>query len=145
MDINSNAPALARHQVLINASLGKVWRLLSDINHWSAWQPDISSAVLDGTLTPGSIFRWKSGGSRVVSQLQDVEPQHRLGWTGKAMGVRARHVWVLEPQADGVLVRTEESFEGWVVVLLKGRMQKTLDTSLQAWLTRLKKTAEGIP
>jgi uncharacterized protein YndB with AHSA1/START domain len=144
MDINSNAPALARHQILINASLEKVWRLLSDINHWSAWQPDISSAVLDGTLTPGTMFRWKSGGSRVVSQLQDVEPQHRLGWTGKAMGARARHLWILEPQSDGVLVRTEESFEGWVVFLLKRRMQKTLDKSLQAWMVQLKKTAESI-
>jgi uncharacterized protein YndB with AHSA1/START domain len=144
MEINDSAPALARQQVLINASPEKVWQLLSDINHWSAWQPGISSAVLDGALIPGSIFRWKSGGTRIVSQLQEVEPHRRLGWTGKAMGAIAKHLWILEPQNGGVLVRTEESFEGWVVVLLRGMMQKTLDTSLQAWLAQLKKTAESI-
>ena len=142
MDINPSAPALARHQILVHASLEKVWLLLADINHWSAWQPDISSAVLDGALAPGSIFRWKSGGTRVVSQIQEVKPHHRLGWTGKAMGASAKHLWILESQADGVLVRTEESFDGWVVILLKGMMQKTLDRSLQSWLNQLKKSAE---
>ncbi len=144
MEINTNAPALASHQILIKASLEKVWRLLSDINQWSTWQPDISSAVLEGTLAPGNHFKWKSSGTPVVSEIQDVEPQHRLSWTGKAMGASAKHLWILEPQADGVLVKTAESFEGWVVVLLKGMMQKTLDTSLQAWLMQLKKTAESM-
>lgn len=143
MEINANAPALARHQTLINAPIENVWRLLSDINHWSVWQSDISNAVLEGTLAPGSVFRWKSSGTSVVSQIQEVVPQHRLGWTGKAMGASAKHLWILEPQAGGVLVKTEESFDGWVVILLKGMMQKTLDTSLQAWLMQLKKTAES--
>lgn len=33
------------------------------------------------------------------------------------MGASAKHLWILEPQAVGVLVKTEESFDGWVVVL----------------------------
>jgi len=51
-------------------------------------------------------------------------------------------VWILEPIAEGVLVRTEESFEGWLVRLLKGMMQIMLDTSLQTWLEHLKQQAE---
>ena len=143
MEINVKAPAVARHQILINAPVEKIWGLLSDIDHWSVWQPDISNAVLEGALIPGSVFRWNSGGTPITSQIQEVEPQRRLGWTGKAMGAKAKHLWILEPQVGGVLAKTEESFDGLIVVLLKGMMQKTLDTSLQAWLMHLKKAAEN--
>ena len=142
MEINTKAPAVAHHQITINAPIEKVWQLLSEINAWSTWQHDISSAKLDGALAPGSVFRWKSGGSSITSQIQEVVPQRRLGWTGKATGATAKHLWLLEPHANGVLVKTEESFDGLVVVLLKGMMQKTLDTSLQSWLLQLKKAAE---
>ncbi|XGW00162.1 MAG: SRPBCC family protein [Leptolyngbya sp. BL-A-14] len=142
MEINTTAPAIARHEMLIHASSQKVWQLLTDINHWSTWYPTISESKLEGLLQSGSTFRWKSGGTTIQSTLQDVEPHHRLTWTGRALGTRAIHVWILEPQTDGVLVKTEESFDGWLVGLLKGMMQKTLDTSLQAWLERLKQTAE---
>lgn len=142
METSTRAPAFARHEILVRAPAEKVWRLLSDIDHWSAWQPDIPRARLDGPLAPNTVFRWKSGGSSVVSVIQEVVAHRRLGWTGKAMGARARHLWVLEPRGDEVMVRTEESFEGWIVVLLKAMMQKTLDTSLQAWLRHLKEAAE---
>jgi len=142
METKANAPAFARHEILVNASVEKVWGLLSDIDHWSSWQPDIPRAGLEGPLAPGTTFRWKSGGASVVSVIQEVVALRRLGWTGKAMGARARHLWVLEPRGGSVIVRTEESFEGWIVVLLKGMMQKTLDTSLKAWLRHLKETAE---
>ncbi|MBW4692828.1 MAG: SRPBCC family protein [Lyngbya sp. HA4199-MV5] len=142
MDINTTAPAIARHEILIHASSEKIWQLLTDIHHWSTWNPAIAEATLEGLLQPGATFRWKAGGTTIQSTLQEVEPHHRLSWTGKALGTRAIHIWILEPQSDGVLVKTEESFDGWLVSLLKGMMQKTLDTSLQSWLERLKQAAE---
>ncbi|MBW4468960.1 MAG: SRPBCC family protein [Stenomitos rutilans HA7619-LM2] len=142
MEINANAPAIARHELFIHASSEKIWQLLADINHWPTWHPAIAEAKLEGLLQSGSTFRWKSGGTAIQSTLQEVQPQHRLSWTGKALGTRAIHVWILEPQPNGVLVKTEESFDGWLVGLLKGMMQKTLDTSLKSWLERLKQVAE---
>jgi uncharacterized protein YndB with AHSA1/START domain len=143
MEINAKAPAVARHQIVINAPIETVWQLLSGINQWSIWQQDISNVKLDGSLATGSVFRWKSGGATIISQIQEIEPPHRLGWTGKAMGANARHLWTLAPKADGVLVKVEESFDGLVVLLLRGMMQKNLDTSLQSWLRQLKGTAEN--
>lgn len=143
MDINTTAPAIARHEIMIHASSEKIWQFLADINHWSTWYPAVSEAKLEGLLQPGSTFRWKSGGTAIQSTLQEVEPHHRLSWTGKALGTRAIHIWRLEPQPNGVLVKTEESFDGWLVGWLKGMMQKTLDTSLQTWLEHLKQKAEG--
>lgn len=142
MDANQNAPAFARHEIHIESPPERVWALISDIDGWSSWQPDIATARLMGLLAPGSTFKWKSGGTGVSSTLEEVNPPRRLGWTGRAMGARAKHVWILEPQGSGTTVKTEESFEGLVVVLLKNRMQRLLDDSLQKWLARLKEAAE---
>jgi hypothetical protein len=66
-----------------------------------------------------------------------------MSWTGQVIGTRAIHTWMLEPQADSILVRTEESFEGWLVRLSRGMMQRMLDKSLQEWLECLKQKAES--
>jgi len=142
MQINLEAPAIAQYETMIHAPVEKIWDILSDIDRWSTWYPAVSQAKLTGTFAPGSVFRWKSGGTAIVSTLHEVEQYHRISWTGKAVGTQAIHVWILEPKAEGVLVRTEESFEGWLVFLLKGMMQRMLETSLQVWLTRLKQKAE---
>jgi hypothetical protein len=78
----------------------------------------------------------------ILSTLQDIEPEQKISWKGKVIGTQAIHIWTIETRENGVLVRTEESFEGWLVSLLKGSMQKILDTSLIAWLEHLKRTAE---
>jgi uncharacterized protein YndB with AHSA1/START domain len=143
MQVNLKAPAIARHEIMVHAPVETIWGILSDIDHSSAWYPAVSQSKLEGLLLPGSVFRWKSGGTPILSTLQEVEPHHRISWTGKAPGTQAIHIWILEPQADGVLVMTEESFEGWLVPLLKGMMQSMLDTSLQAWLKHLKQYAEA--
>ncbi len=142
MEINSKAPVIARHEIMIRAPLATVWHILSDIDRWSTWNPDASQAKLEGLLTPGAVFRWKSGGLSIVSTLQEVEPQHRISWIGKMLGTRAVHIWLLEPRAEGVLVRTEESLDGWLVRPLRGTMQRMLDRSLQAGLEQLKRKAE---
>jgi hypothetical protein len=142
MEINLKAPVSAQHQITINAASETVWQTLTNINHWSAWNPNISEAQLEGELKPGSIFRWKSGGTAILSTLQEIEPQRRMSWTGQVMGTKAIHTWILEPEGESVLVRTEESFEGWLVLLTKGMMQRMLDKSLQEWLEHLKQKVE---
>ena len=61
------------------------------------------------------------------------------------MGTRAVHDWRFEPSDSGTRVVTEESMEGWPVSLLRGFFEKTLDRSLDAWLTGLKAKAEERP
>jgi hypothetical protein len=145
MDINSKAPAIARHEILITASSDTVWALLSDINHWSTWNSNISASTLEGALEPGTRFRWRAGGTSITSTLQEVEPQRRLSWTGKVMGIQAIHVWIIEPAGSSVVVKTEESFDGWLARLFRSTLQKMLDTSLTAWLVSLKQKAEAMP
>src|SRR5262245_62457385 len=133
MEINPNAPLVTRKEIFIQASPEVVWNILTNINAWHQWQPAISKSQLDGTLTTGSVFTWASGGLAITSSLQEVVPQQRIGWTGRALGSRVTHIWMLGPQDGGTLVITEESMEGWLIVILKALMPHFLDESLDVW------------
>lgn len=143
MDINPTAPATARREILIHAPVEKVWQIQSDIENWSAWQPDITSAKLDGGLKMGSTFRWKAQGLTITSRLYTVEPPHRLGWTGVALGMSAIHNWKFEARGDATLAVTEESLSGWLTRLMLLFDPRFLEKSLEATLQRLKNKAEA--
>jgi uncharacterized protein YndB with AHSA1/START domain len=136
------AHAQSHAQVVIEAPLERIWTLLTDVPRWPTWNPAVQSAALRGPLASGVSFVWKSQGYTVTSTVQDVRPLERLSWTGKAFGTRAFHVWQLQGTPDGVVVRTEEAFDGWLPRLLKGSMQKKLDDTLPQWLAALKRAAE---
>ena len=66
----------------------------------------------------------------------------RIAWTGSSFGLKAIHVHIFEPRNGGTLVTTEESYDGVVARLLRGRLQKALDSALQGELQHLKVEAE---
>jgi hypothetical protein len=143
MEINHQAPLVAHKEILIQASPEAVWHIHTAINDWPQWQPSIDMAKMEDPLAAGSSFQWKSGGLTITSTIQVLEPNQQIGWTGKALGTRASHIWILEPHSDGTTLTTEESMEGWLVSLLKLVMPKFLETSLDTWLQSLKSKAEG--
>ena len=65
-----------------------------------------------------------------------------MTWSGKAFGLSAIHVYALEARNGTTLVRTEESYEGLVARLFRGRLQRTLDHALGSGLQHLKVEAE---
>jgi uncharacterized protein YndB with AHSA1/START domain len=142
MDINQNAPVSASADILIHAPLRLVWEIQTDIDNWKKWNPDVTDVALQGPVAPGTSFRWKAGGTPIRSSLQVVEPERRIVWTGRMLSIRAIHVWTFEEQEKGVLVRTAESFDGFLVRLFTGTMQRMLESSLQKGLAVLKKECE---
>ncbi len=143
MQIDEHAPMVARQQIMIDAPIHKIWTLETDINHWPEWQPGVTSAALDGGMAVGSVFRWKGQGLRITSTLQEVEAPRRIGWTGKAMGIDAVHVWTFEPQGGSTRVTSEESWAGWFTRLLKLLDRNLLNKSMEKSLQVLKQKAEG--
>lgn len=143
MDIDRNAPVIASAELFIDAPPAVVWTVQTDLAAWPGWNSDVSSMDLQGPLAPGTVFRWKTGGLPIASRLQIVEPERRIGWTGKAPpGIRAVHVWSFEPENGGTRVRTEESFDGLLARLLPGPMRRMLAQSLESGLVALKTEAE---
>ncbi|RKT53897.1 SRPBCC family protein [Saccharothrix australiensis] len=140
MDIDRNAPVIARHSTTIDASLADVWALHTDVKGWPAWQPEITSAVLDGPFEPGAVFRWRTHGLAITSTVAEADG-HRTVWGGPAHGIDGVHVWTFEGDSP-VVVTTEESWDGEPVRADVAAMRAALDASLAAWLRHLKAAAE---
>jgi hypothetical protein len=142
MDVDHRAPLKARKEVVINAPIETVWALLTGIERWPGWQPDISFAKLEGPLAIGTVFRWKAKVLSITSTIQVLEPGRCIGWTGHSLGMRAVHVWTLEPLGNGVHVASEESLAGWLVRTMKLFDSSFLDKSLESSLRVLKAQSE---
>jgi uncharacterized protein YndB with AHSA1/START domain len=139
--IQADAPVKASVEIEIEAPPEKVWSVLTDVNGWPQWQPDIKDAQIAGPLESGTTFTWKAGGTRIHSRLALVEPGTRLAWTGSAWMARAVHVWKLEPvRGNKTRVKVDESMSGFALTFFYS--SKDLEESDRLWLNRLKAAAE---
>lgn len=143
MNIDTKAPVFARKEILIHAPLEMVWKLQTDIENWNRWQPEITSAKLEGALEADTIFRWKAKGLNIVSTLHTVNPLKQIGWTGLSLGMFAIHNWMFEARGETTLVITEESLSGWLTRLMVLLNPRFLERSLETSLNNLKFNAEN--
>jgi uncharacterized protein YndB with AHSA1/START domain len=139
--IDEQAPVKASAQILIQAPPAKIWGLLTNIQAWPTWQPDISAATIEAAPALAAPFTWSTGGTRIHSTIRLFDPERAIGWTGRAFHIHAIHLWTLSPQPDGrVLVATHESMDGWLVDRFYS--SRELQEADQKWLGYLKKAAE---
>jgi uncharacterized protein YndB with AHSA1/START domain len=140
--INEEAPAVGTSEIEIAAPPATVWDVLTAIERWPSWNPDVKSMSMEGPFAEGSVFRWKAGPGTITSTIRRVEPPRLIAWTGTTLGIKAIHFYRLEPRDGKTFVRTEESYEGLVARLLRGPLRKTLDRALADGLRYLKNEAE---
>jgi hypothetical protein len=139
---NEKAPAYSMKKEFIDAPVKEVWNILVNISQWPKWNDGVKDVHIAGDVKTGTEFRWISNGMKIRSRIEKVEEPNRIVWSGRTMGIRAVHSWVLAEQGNQTEVSTEESFEGLIVRLLSGQMQKTLDGALGQVLGALKREAE---
>lgn len=140
--INQQAPVSCQKEIVINSNIEKVWQVLTDINNWPTWNHEVNKAKLCEKLQPLTIFKWKTGGISINSELHTVEPFNNFGWTGKSLGTFAIHNWTLTEKNGKTLVFVEESMEGFLVRLFKSSFKKNLENGMQKWLDFLKLECE---
>ncbi|ARF81851.1 SRPBCC family protein [Kitasatospora aureofaciens] len=142
--IDESAPVIVRLSTEINAPLERVWSLHTGIDNWPVWNPDIDQARLQGPLTEGTSFTWRTHGMEITSTVHELVPGARIVWGGPAHGIEGVHVWTFEQSGDRVVVRTEESWSGAPVDAATDQLAAALRTSLEDWLTCLKNRAEKL-
>jgi hypothetical protein len=142
-EIATHAPVFSMAEIVIDSDAETVWKILTTFNDWPKWNPDVQKMSFDGDLKRGSVFVWKAGSAKITSTIQVVDPPNKIGWTGKMLGIRAIHVWQIIPLDGQVLVKTGESWNGFIVKVFKKSMQKMLHESLEKGLHYLKSEAEG--
>lgn len=140
--INTRAPIVLHGEVEIEANPALVWRLLSRIEGWPSWNPEVGAASLAGELAEGTPFRWKAGSSTLESRLLSVVAPEEIAWTGKSMGLSVIHVYRLEAQGDKTVVRTDESVEGLPARLFPGAIKRRMVNAIDVGLKGLKAEAE---
>ena len=142
MRIDAKAPVRGSTEIEVDARPEVVWGVLTAIEEWPQWNPDVIETSMEGELSEGTSFRWKSGPGTITSTLRVVQPPREVAWTGKTLGLHAIHVYRLQPLNGGTMVTTEESWSGWVARLFRKRMQVTLQRAMEAGLENLKTEAE---
>jgi uncharacterized protein YndB with AHSA1/START domain len=140
--VNPNAPAVEDADIFVEAPTGTVWHILSDLENWPSWNKGVSNIKVDGPIEVGTSFVWAGNGSKIVSRLEEVDPPHRIAWTGKTLGIQATHVWELTEKGEGTQVHTEEAFEGLVARIFRGFARKILAKALEQGILGLKAEAE---
>lgn len=138
MTINQEASVVQKKEIAINVTPSEVWQVLTNIQSWDEWNKRIKQPNSQDKLEKGSIFTWKTNGSKIKSKIHTFTPYEILGWQGEAFGVTAIHNWYLEPTENGTKVRVEESMEGWIINLIKKKMNDKLAEDMVYWLEQLK-------
>lgn len=142
LTIEPAAPVVSTHVVEIDAPADRVWAVLTAIDRWDAWNPDVKSVSIDGPVAEGSVFRWKAGPGTVTSRIEQLERPRLIVWSGRTLGIRALHVWRLDAQGGVTIARTDESYEGLVARVLRRPLQAMLDRALTDAAGYLKTEAE---
>jgi uncharacterized protein YndB with AHSA1/START domain len=137
-----NAPVFSTHEIEIDAPIDRVWGILTAIEQWPAWNPDVKSMSVDGPVAEGVTFRWKAGPGTITSRVEHLARPRLVAWSGRTLGIRAVHIWRLEARDGTTLASTEESYDGLVARVLRRSLQKTLDTALTDGAGYLKAEAE---
>jgi Polyketide cyclase / dehydrase and lipid transport len=85
------------HAALTRTGADRLWSVWSDVANWSAWNPDLTDARLDGPFRTGSMIAMTlESGDVIELTLVEVIPGTRF---------------VDEATLDGVTVRTEHRIE----------------------------------
>lgn len=142
MTINQDAPVVQTKDIVINVTPDVIWEILTNIRNWDKWNKRIKNVKLQGSLEYGKDFTWKTNGTKIHSKIHSFTPYNILGWQGKTFGAKAIHNWYLEPTENGTKVRIEESMDGWIINLMKKKMNEQLAEDMLYWLEQLKKESE---
>ncbi len=142
------APVHTYDELEVKASPENCWAWLIRAGLWPTWYPRASKVVIDGggsDIGLGTVFHWNTLGVRVHTEVTEFEPYRRLGWTGRALGGRGFHGWVLEPRDGGCLIVTEETQRGWSSSMGRWYLRSAIHQAHQVWLRELGRVAATGP
>jgi len=109
----------------ITAPVERVWEAFTDLHSWRQWNSVLRDVSTTGAshLAEGAQFRCSI---RVFAlptffdvAVVEVVPYRRLIWVSDWLGIRARHEFVYNPQAEGgVRVTSHERFSGRTMAIM---------------------------
>jgi len=112
-----------RTEIILNTPPAAVWKELTHLSAWSAWNPFIVKAK--GTLKVGctleNTFMNKGKPMVIKPKVIHVQDQQKFAWQGSALmgGFKGEHYFILEPLTPNQTKLIQgEKFTGWLVWLI---------------------------
>ncbi|MGX7673962.1 SRPBCC family protein [Plantactinospora sp. DSM 117369] len=139
MDVNRNAPVIVELEPFTHAALSMVRDLHTTVDRRSDRNPYTERANLRGAT-----FDWLAAGLEITSTIGELVPQRRIARDRRTHGIDGLHLRLgtFTPRPEGVLDRTEESWDGEPVRADPTNLRTAPESPLRDWLSALKKTAE---
>lgn len=140
-----SAPVYTSNELRTSVPAETLWPILVGVTEWPSWYPHAANIrTTDGEpiLHLGSVFTWKTMGTRVTSEVVEFEPARAIAWTARGSLSRGFHRFDFTPaDGGGCLVSTEEVETGIGPRLIPGRLKRDLVRVHQVWLEDLVKRA----
>lgn len=133
-------------KVSIDAPPEKVWRIMSDVEHWSIWTPSIKRIRrLDrGEFAVGSralVFQPRL--PPAIWRVTSLEPGREFTWISSGPGIRATGLHQVEPEGAGSAVTLSLTYEG-VLAVVTARILGAITGRYLGWeAAGLKKQSES--
>jgi hypothetical protein len=119
-------------EIDIDASPETVWRVLTDFNSYSEWNPieiEMKGRPVEGTILEHASKLPGSGPMTFRPTIVEVRPNEVLQWDGRLFlpGLfDVRHRFELQPIGDGhTRLRQSEQFRGVLIPFVGGTLRKT--------------------
>ena len=128
-------------KITIKASADEVWKVLTDVQNFPNWEPNINK--VDGHVALGekvTVHTKLSEQAFPVTVSELVENKKMVWSSGMPLGLfKGARTFTLTPVDGGIRVKTREEFSGLLLPLFKGQigdLQPSFDTFAEALKTR---------
>ena len=138
------SPVFSHNEIAAAATPQRLWEWLVCAGLWSRWYHNAADVELPGgrmRLEADMVFRWRTFGARITSEVVEYDPPNRIGWMWWRRGARGYHGWLLRAEEIGTRVVTEETQQGVLPFLLKPALQPALSAAHWYWLHQLARMA----
>ncbi len=137
-------PVVAHDELEVEVTPAAFWARLIDATRWHEDYANCRRLVIHGggdRLAPGTRFSWTTFGVRVTTEVDGFEPERYLSWTGRGLGARGHHVWLIAATPRGCRIVTEETQAGFAAHLLAPLLRRGLHRHHPRWIAGLARAA----
>ena len=100
----SRPPIVVRNEIVIRASVERVWDLLTDVERWPSWYRACRWVRVESTDSAGraTSFEWKAHPVELRSTIVTDDRPHTFAFTADGRGVHAERTFTLRSTPDGL-------------------------------------------
>lgn len=107
-------------EVEIDAPVEKVWKVMTDPNHWPQWFPGVDGVSNVASISQGGSFQWTSEGRTGHGTIVKMEPMKHLEIMTQVGDDQDSHVFVLSPSGGFLGMKADECKVAYTLDTLMG-------------------------